>query len=343
MKESKIKKKNTFLKKIFFKLSRRLGYEVMDQGDLSLYGSEEKSSNSSLSRLGVNSLTLPMGMVNITRSVKSLDIILRTCASIKMLTQSKERIFEKEKSEYTLRCLKSIVNSIKFSENELKKIKIKLTIIDFKSDQAVIDKFEGILKNNFFSYEIKKLEYEKYSAQISSTNEENKPVTVNQKSNMSNIHQSIELSKNCEDLVYFVEDDYIHEEDALIEMIYSYQKFSSQLNEEVILCPTDYPYLYVETNDTKNFIGFKKHWRLIDQTLCTYLISKKTLEKYWPYYEDMFLNIYDPYEKPLHELYKKINCFSPMPSLAIHLTNLNSIYGLSPLKDWIKMWEKNKF
>ena len=108
MKESKIKKKNTFLKKIFFKLSRRLGYEVMDQGDLSLYGSEEKSSNSSLSRLGVNSLTLPMGLVNITRSVKSLDIILRTCASIKMLTQSKERIFEKEKSEYTLRCLNQL-------------------------------------------------------------------------------------------------------------------------------------------------------------------------------------------------------------------------------------------
>ena len=121
MKESKIKKKNTFLKKIFLKLSRRLGYEVMDQGDLSLSGSEEKNSNSSLSKLGINSLTLPMGTVKITRPVKSLDIILRTCASVKMLTQSKERVFEKEKSEYTLRCLKSIVNSIKFSENELKK------------------------------------------------------------------------------------------------------------------------------------------------------------------------------------------------------------------------------
>ena len=167
MKESKIKKKNTFLKKIFLKLSRRLGYEVMDQSDLTLQDLDGSNSKSSLSKLGVNSLTLPMGTVNITRPVKSLDIILRTCASVKMLTQSKERIFEKEKSEYTLRCLKSIVNSIKFSENELKKIKIKLTIIDFNSDQEIIDKFETILNNNFFSYEIKKLEYEKYSAQIS--------------------------------------------------------------------------------------------------------------------------------------------------------------------------------
>ena len=102
MKESKIKKKNTFLKKIFLKLSRRLGYEVMDQGDLSLNGSEGKSSNSSLSQLGVNSLTLPMGTVKITRPVKSLDIILRTCASVKMLTQSKERIFERKKASTPL-------------------------------------------------------------------------------------------------------------------------------------------------------------------------------------------------------------------------------------------------
>ena len=98
MKASKIKKKKTFFKKLFLKLSRLLGYEVMDQGDLSLLGTEGKEERNSLSQIGKSSLTLPMGTVNITRPVKSLDIILRTCASVKMLTQSKERIFEKEKS-----------------------------------------------------------------------------------------------------------------------------------------------------------------------------------------------------------------------------------------------------
>ena len=62
------------------------------------------------------------------------------------------------------------------------------------------------------------------------TNEENKPVTVNQKSNMSNIHQSIELSKNCDDLIYFVEDDYIHSKNSILELISAYEKFTSQLN-----------------------------------------------------------------------------------------------------------------
>jgi len=31
-----------------------------------------------------------------------------------------------------------------------------------------------------------------------------------------------------------------------------------------------------------------------------------------------------------------------MPSLTIHLANLNTIYGLSPLIDWKKIWEENK-
>ena len=343
MKESKIKKKNIFLKKIFLKLSRLLGYEVMDQSDLSLIGSEEKNSNSSLSQLGVNSLTLPMGTVSITRPVKSLDIILRTCASVKMLTQSKERIFEKEKGEYTLRCLKSIVNSINYSENELKKIKIKFTIIDFKSDQTIIDKFENILNNNFFSYEIKKLEYEKYSAQISDTNEENKPVTHNQKSNMSNIHQSVELSKNCDDLIYFVEDDYLHSKNSILELISAYEKFASQLNTEVFLCPTDYPYLYRDVENTNVLIGNQSHWRRINQTLCTFLTSKIMIDRYHKSITQMCKFEHYPFEKPLHDIYKKEFCFSPIPSLAIHCTNINSIYGLSPNVDIKKIWEDAAF
>ena len=50
----------------------------------------------------------------------------------------------------------------------------------------------------------------------------------------------------------------------------------------------------------------------------------------------------DPAEKPLHEIYEKEDCFSPIPSLALHCTNINSIYGLSPNIDWKRIWEENK-
>ena len=45
-----------------------------------------------------------------------------------------------------------------------------------------------------------------------------------------------------------------------------------------------------------------------------------------------------------NDLYKKFSflLISPMPSIAIHLTNINSIYGLSPQIDWKKLWDENK-
>ena len=38
-----------------------------------------------------------------------------------------------------------------------------------------------------------------------------------------------------------------------------------------------------------------------------------------------------PFESPLHEIYKDELCISPIPSIAIHCTNVNSIFGLSSI------------
>ena len=39
--------------------------------------------------------------------------------------------------------------------------------------------------------------------------------------------------------------------------------------------------------------------------------------------------------------YDKELCISPIPSLAVHFTNINSIFGLSPNVDWEKIWEES--
>ena len=41
-------------------------------------------------------------------------------------------------------------------------------------------------------------------------------------------------------------------------------------------------------------------------------------------------------------VYEKELCISPIPSLAIHFTNINSIFGLSPNIDWEKIWKENE-
>ena len=44
----------------------------------------------------------------------------------------------------------------------------------------------------------------------------------------------------------------------------------------------------------------------------------------------------------LHKIYEKELCLSPIPSLAMHCTNINSIFGLSPNINWKKLWDENK-
>ena len=337
MKKIKINQ-NNFIKKILIKAVRKLGFELIDQNNLTVPTSEKKL-NDSLNILNEKNIVLPLGEVNIKRKVENLLIIFRSFTNENnLLSQNKKRLFEKEKKEYTLRSLNSICNNIINLKKEIKDFNILLKIIDDNSHESVTNQIKKICTDKNISFEISNLDTNKYGSKMKFNN--NRRMLAHN----SHIFESKNFAINSDfDLLYFVEDDYLHDDDALIEMVYSYQRISSQLNDEIVLCPTDYPYLYVNTEHTQNLIGYKKHWCKVNQSLCTYLISKMTLKKYWKYYEDMFLNNYDPYEKPLHELYKNINCFSPMPSLSIHLTNINSIYGLSPLKDWLKIWEKNKY
>ena len=341
MRKIKSNKKNP-LTKIFIKLCRIFGFEIIDQSNFSIPTSN-KSINESISVPGKNSVTLPLGNVQITRPVKSLDIILRTCMSVNMLTQSKKRMFEKSKEEYTKRTLISIIKSTNHAKNIFKNIKFKIFIIDHNSEKNQIEDLRVILKKSNIDFQIINLELEKFSNQIKKINEEKKEVTSNQKSNMSNIHQSLLLSKEkSRDLTYFVEDDYIHEEISLSEMLYTYEKIASLIKKDLIICPADYPYLYAQADTTKVFLGESRHWRQIDQTLCTFLTSKKIVEKYWNEFVSMCKFEHYPFEKPLHNIYKKELCISPIPSLAVHFTNINSIYGLSPNVNWKKLWDKNE-
>ena len=81
---------------------------------------------------------------------------------------------------------------------------------------------------------------------------------------------------------------------------------------------------------------------IIKKITCIEPFTEKIIEKHW----DKFLSIctveHYPFEEPLHEIYKNELCISPIPSIAIHCTNINSIFGLSPNKDWKKIWDENK-
>tara|TARA_B100001093_G_scaffold250289_1_gene239814 strand:- start:114 stop:1091 length:978 start_codon:yes stop_codon:yes gene_type:complete len=325
------------MKKLFIKLAKLMGYEIIDQNNF-VSPTLRKDLNEDLSSINEKSIILPLGEVKITKKVSSVLIVFRTNTDVEIWDQNKKRLFEEPKIEYSLRALNSLIKSVIFCTKKYQNIKFKIMIVDDKSKIVNLDKIKKIINESNLDISIISLNHEKY-----------KNIIKQQKnhqtfSNLASLLQSFELGKdNGEDLIYFVEDDYLHFEPMMEEMIASFERIASQVNRDIFMCPADYPYLYMNNEKTNILIGNKRHWRTINQSLCTFMTTKSLLDKYWSNFHNNCLDRHEPFEKYLNELYTKEFCLSPLKSLSLHVTNVNSSYGLSPFIDYKKLWDESKY
>ena len=323
------------LKKFFVKLIKIVGFEIIDQNQFKS-PTLNKELNEQLSNIN-KSIVLPLGEVKLNRKISDLLIIFRTNSNIEIWDQNKKRIFEANKIEYVKRSLNSLINAIDNLNKNYSSIKINLVIVDDKSKKENLDKIINILDKTNINYEL-----------INHDNSEHKKIIKEQESvdtfsNLSSLLKSFEVGKNKgKDLIYFIEDDYLHFRYSLEEMIGTYERIASQLDKELIICPADYPFLYMNNEKTNLLIGNKRHWRTINKSLCSFMTSKKILEKYWNNFYQNCLDRHDPFEKYLNQIYESEVCISPVKSLSIHMTNINSSYGLSPFIDYKRLWDENE-
>ena len=320
------------MKKLFIQICKLFGLELIDQNRFSS-PTLNKELNQDLSIINKKSIILPLGEVKITRKVNSILIIIRMNTEIEIWDQNKKRLFEKPKIEYSVRSIKSLIKSINFCKTKYPNLKIKTLIIDDNSNNENLNQIKRIIENEDF--EIISLDHKKFETKIKKQN------SKETYSNLASLLQSFEIGKDRgDDLIFFVEDDYLHFEPMLEEMVASYERISSQIGRDIFMCPSDYPYLYMTNEKTNILIGNKRHWRTVNKTLCTFMTSKNLLDKYWDNFKKTCQDRHDPFEKYLNEIYEKEICISPIKSLSLHLTNVNSSYGLSPFIDFKKLWDQ---
>ena len=322
------------MKKFFIKICKLFGFEIIDQNEF-ISPTLNKELNKDLSILNKKSIVLPLGEVKITRKVTSILIIVRVNTEIEVWDQNKRRLFEKPKIDYSIRSIKSLIKSINLCQKKYSDLKIKTIVLDDSSKDKNLEKIKQIIKD--VDSEIISLDTKKFETKIK------KQKSQETFSNLASLFQSFEIGKKIgEDLIFFIEDDYLHFETMLDEMISTYERVSSQVGKDIFMCPADYPYLYMNNEKTNILIGNKRHWRTINKTLCTFLTSKKLLDLYWENFSKNCEDRHDPFEKYINEIYKNEFCISPLKSLSIHLTNVNSSYGLSPFINYKDLWDQNE-
>ena len=252
-----------------------------------------------------------------------LDIHLQTHSDISV--HGAHRYVGAPKSEVMLRCTQSLVTAINKAEGDL-----LLRVFDDHSSPETIAKLRRILATCKYPVEFVALEDGGYNASC-----------------LASFSRARDDSR---ELIYFVEDDYLHTPSAIQEMLEAHALFKEKLGGcEVALHPYDDPKNYwgviYREQQCRVVYGTKRHWRTNTHTTNTCWIEAETLRKNWKLFERLALYSSTPYgyahniheDSTINSIWREqVTLFTPIPSLALHLQYEEHV---DPYLSWKQWWE----
>ncbi len=307
--------KQSKLKRLILKL---LNVNAYDKETLNIVNPDYNNVNGNFVAINDKSFNFSRGYLELTRKIQKLDIYFRYSPNNNMWnsTGSWKRIIpDIDKETLISVCLISLKNSI-LNFLDKNNLEITINLIADNSNQTFDEKIINILKSD-------RIKVKKKISKI--------------KGNRGSYLECCDQAEKANDLIFFIEDDYLFENNCIDEIIHTYSRVSSTIKNDVVLCPSDYPFFYDSLYQTTLFVGKNYRWRKINETLLTFMFSKDILSKYREDIRKVGETINEPFEKPLHQLYKKINCLAPINSLSHHISR--SVPTIN--EDWKQTWNYN--
>jgi len=143
------------------------------------------------------------------------------------------------------------------------------------------------------------------------------------------------------DLLYFVEDDWLHFPNSLSEMVSDWEMFQGRMpNAPVAIHPYDDPDRYDRDQSalqSRIVRGGKRHYRTNEYSTQTFMIHKEGFLQNWVEFMGSAETGYE--EDGTNKVWRN-GCilFSPIPSLAIHMNGDNP----EIFQDWRTLWENSQ-
>lgn len=260
----------------------------------------------------------------IDESLNHLHIFLRTCLRESRKMNPKPRLTGDDINENAYRCVQSLAASILYAKERIPTLMIDITIMDDRSDAAILQKIKSILNAANIPLSIKQ---------------------TNEAGQGASLHETFVAGKNLDSLVYFVEEDYLHQEDGIFRMLEFYQSTSSAISSHMVIYPQEHNELYSNHYPSYILAGADRHWRTTRNATHTFLTHGKIVEKFWLLFENTkYVGIKKHRRKgsedrTTNKLFEHIPGFSPLKPCAVHLQYEEL---LPPFFNWRELWDKNK-
>jgi hypothetical protein len=226
-----------------------------------------------------------------------------------------------------LKCLKSLCISINKSSAE-----VSLHILDDNSDAGFVADMHEVVKHCKADVQITTLQA---------------PEGV--RSFNHSAYEQFRLASEVDGLVYSVEDDYLHDEDAIESMLTAYANLSHRFKlDKVVIFPFDCPFRYEAGREEPTVLlhDGKRYWRQVGHTTNTFLTHGKYIKEHFDVYSKLALEYPNVNEAhTINRLYRGFNnmngvltVFNPVPSVAYHLSYVEPVAIKTEALCWNNIW-----
>ena len=256
-------------------------------------------------------------------NLDKLIIYVRTCLRDGRNIDARPRLTGVDLNEHSLRCIYSLIQSIKYALWQDTKPEIELIVLDDHSDERQKKKLENLLKLCPIPVSFK---------------------TTSQTGQGASLHEQFSMSRAQDALVYFCEDDYLHEPNAIITLWQFYKDYAVQAGSHLVLYPQEHNTLYSNHYPSYLMLGQDRHWRSMCHATHTFLTHGLMVERYWKYFENTkYVGIRKKRKKgseakTTNKLFRHLPGFCPLKPCAVHL-QFEEL--LPPHYDWRPLWDNS--
>jgi Glycosyl transferase family 2 len=257
----------------------------------------------------------------ISANINKVHVCLRTCINDKRAKGKRSELTGVSLEEHLLTCIHSLFVSI--NEALENNIQVELTVFDDRSESVVIDKLKALATQLNCEWQL---------------------VTTEKTGQGASLLEHFSFAKDKDALFYFCEDDYLHEENAIQEMVRFYQQVYKQTGSHLLIHPQEHELIYSQYSyPSYILLGESRRWRSMSNATHTFFIHSHAVKDHWQYFENTkYVGIKEKRhlgseKKTTDLLFKHIPGFSPIPAVAIHFQTKDC---LPPLFDWKKLWQE---